>query len=698
MTPDRTRLARRLLLGTLVVVSGAVAWSLRRPAVRPGRGEGQAAPAPGQGTTLGEMSVLRFQAGERKVEIRARSAGGKEGEATRFLGVEVRMPYVSEGGPSNVTITADECLYQAEPVRASFRGQVHVKTDDGFELWSETLKYWGDEDRVFSRDDVRFERGTTSGTAHGMEYRGGYGLDLQQNVRLHLEDEAGPPTDIEAAAAHASRDDHEVQFWGSVVVRQGGRELRSDRLQLNLSADMHSVERAAAIENVDLVAAPGAGLTGAAPGAAPAVEQGGRKRLRCRRLNVAFRAKGVLQEAIAVNSASLEIEPSPREVQERRRVAAPQLRFDFDEQGRLVSLQGLPARQTDPAAPRQAILTAEPLAPAEGGLRRVQSDTFLAAFDPESGAVRGATFDGAVTASEPGRRAWAARGTYDDGSGLVTLTGDPRIVDEDGSELRGRRILIGSRSHDVKASENVRHTMASKGGRGPQGSSPGGAGPKGMLQGEEPTVLFCREFDYDESTRTARYRENAVLRSGTDELRAPTIVLEERAEGRRLTASGGTTSILHPRPGNDAAKEPQKEPAKPPVPIEARSREMVYEEAANRIVYKGEVEIRQGDILSKSPEAVVTLNASGDAVERMVAGEPVEVTQGARRATGQKGTYTPDDQTLVLVGDKVVLYDTDRQLDGRIVTFVVGSDRIRVDGREEVRSEAVLRRKEPPKP
>jgi len=234
----------------------------------------------------------------------------------------------------------------------------------------------------------------------------------------------------------------------------------------------------------------------------------------------------------------------------------------------------------------------------------------------------------------------------------------------------------------VAASENVRHTVTRK----------GKAGAPGLLGGEEPAVLLCREFEYDPATRTARYRENALLRSGRDEVRAPTIVLEDEAGGgrRRLTASGGTTSVLHPRPQKGAVKEPAA--------VEARSREMVYEESANRIVYTGDVEIRQGDILTRSPEAVVTLTKDGGAVDRLVAGAPVEVQQGARRATGERGTYTPADETLVLVGEKVVLQDVDRRLEGRILTFEVGSDRIRVDGREEVRAEAVFKRKETPNP
>ena len=679
MSLDRTRTARRVLLAILVAVSGAVAWSLRRPAPRPEAHVPQAAASPGQGTTMEDGSIARFNAGTQRVSVKFKSMLGREGDAMRLQGVEVSLPFLADGRASNATITSDECVYQPEPLQTTFRNQIHVRTDDGFELWSDTLKYWADEGRVFSHDDVRFQRGTTSGTAHGMEYRRGEGLALPESVRIRMEDAAGPPTEIESATAHASREDRIVRFEGGVVVRQGGRELRSQRLELSLSADLHAVERATASEEVDLVTAPGTGLPGA-PSAGGAA-QGGKKRLRCRDLFVVFRSKGVLQEATAVKAASLEIEPGPGDVQERRRVAAPQLRFGFDELGRLSSLRGEPGPRSGLRGPGQAVLTTEPLPPSPAGERRVQSETLDAQLDPATGGLRGAVFDGAVVATEPGRKAWASRAVYEDGTGLTTLTGDPRLLDEgDGSELRGRRIQIGNVSRGVTASENVKHTMGRK----------SGAEKRGMLAGEEPTVLLCREFEYDEKTKVARYRQNALLRSGKDEVRAPLIVLEERAEGRRLTASGGTSSVLHPRPKPGETKEP--------VPVEARSKEMVYEEAQNRIVYTGDAEIHQGDIVTRSPEAVVILTKDGDDVDRLLAGTPVEVTQGLRRATGERGTYTPADETFVLVGEKVVLHDADRRLEGRILTFEVGSDRIRVDGREEVRTEAVLRRKEPPKP
>jgi lipopolysaccharide transport protein LptA len=671
MRRDRARTARRALLAVLVVVSAAVAWSLRRPASAPPSPQG--APSPGQGTTVADGSFMRFREGDRKVEVRFRSNVGREGGSVRLLGVEATFPFVREGRASTATITADECLYQAQPQEASFRGNVHVRTDDGLELDTERLDYEADAGVARTDEAVRFRRGGSSGSALGLDYRSEGGrLDLKADVKLRLEDEAGPPTDIEAGSARVTRDERRVVFDGGTHVRQGARELRSQRLQIFFAEGTDAIDRVAAIEDVDLRVGPGAPLPGGA------VAGGGEKRLRCRKLQMFFRAKGILSEAIAINPASLDVLPGRRDAQERRRLEAHRIRFLFDEEGRLVSLD---AKGGNPPA-LGTVLTTQPNGSRPAPGRRVESRFLVSRLDPLSGAVRDATFTDNVTFTEPGRKAWAGRAVHDEAAGRVTLTEDPRIVDEaEGSELRARRIVLGTRTGGVSASENVRHTLAPRA-RG---------GQTGMLAGEAPTVIVCREFDYDAASRTASYRENALLRSGKDEVRAPVIVLEQPAGGgRRLSASGGTTSLLHPRGEKGAPKEP--------APVEARSREMVYEETANRIVYTGDVEIRQGDILTLSPEAVVTLTKDGGAVDRLLAGEPVEVRQGVRRATGQRGTYTPANETLVLVGEKVVLQDVDRRLEGRILTFEVGSDRIRVDGREEKRTEAVFKRKEPPTP
>jgi lipopolysaccharide transport protein LptA len=528
---------------------------------------------------------------------------------------------------------------------------------------------------VRTEDDVEFSQGTTSGSARGAEYRTKTdGIVLDERVRLRFEDdEGGPPTEVDAARAQGSRKTRVVRFGGGVEVRQGPRQLRSQRLQLKLNPELDGIMRAAAIEDVNLFVASGADLPGSA---APT---GGQRRLRCRRLNMAFRKSGDLREVIAVKRVLLEMLPGPGDPPEKRRIEADLVQFVFDEEGRLKSLMSKAGGN-----PRQrSVLGTEPLAPAGGGIRLVESERARAHFDPESGALRSANFRGEVVFTEPGRQAWAERAAYREKEKTLTLEeGAPRIRDEaDGSELQAERIDVATDTGSLVALEGVRHTIR---GRGAEGGH-------GMLAGAEPTVLVCQRFEYDSEQKKASYRGNALLRSGRDEVRAPLIVLEDPAPGeRRLRAREGVASLLHPRSAAGAEDEPK--------PVRTQSQEMVYEEKAGRVVYHGDVTIRQGDITTLSPEAVVTLSEGGDEVQKIVAGEPVEVRQGPRKAKGQTGTYTPADETMLLEGDEVVLQDVDRLVRGRVLTFKVGEDRIRVDGREEVRTEAIFKKREPFKP
>jgi lipopolysaccharide transport protein LptA len=209
-----------------------------------------------------------------------------------------------------------------------------------------------------------------------------------------------------------------------------------------------------------------------------------------------------------------------------------------------------------------------------------------------------------------------------------------------------------------------------------------GTGRPGLMGGDQPVSLSSREFEYDGKTRTGLYRGDALLRTGRSEVRAPAIRVEETAAGRRLVAEGGATARLAAAAGARADAPP----------TEGRGRQMVYDEGSATIVFTGDAWIRQGEVQTKSPEATIQLGPDGREVRGLVAGSPVELTQGARVATGSSATYTPKDGTIVVVGDKVELRDPGQKVQGRSLTFFVGDDRILVDGREEMRTETVFRR------
>jgi lipopolysaccharide transport protein LptA len=200
---------------------------------------------------------------------------------------------------------------------------------------------------------------------------------------------------------------------------------------------------------------------------------------------------------------------------------------------------------------------------------------------------------------------------------------------------------------------------------------------------DNPTLITAGQMDYTSKTKLARYQHGALLRSGKDEIRAGGLDIQEGADGkRRLQASGRVISRMQPK---------ADKPGPSPATVESRASEMTYDEALNQIDYRGDVFIRQGDIQTKSPTATLNLNPDGGSIKTLEAGDPVEVQQAGRRATGAKGTYTPSSETMVLVGEKVMLTDASGQVEGRALTFHVGDERVIVDGQEEVRTHMILK-------
>jgi lipopolysaccharide transport protein LptA len=491
-------------------------------------------------------------------------------------------------------------------------------------------------------------------------------LELPADVVMRLHDPDNAPMEIRSGSAVMERDQSAARFAGGVTVTQAGDSLKSGRLEMRFAGDEHVVERVEAEEDVVMR------TTGnAVPGAKGFPGGSGPREVRGKKLAMAFHPDRTLKEVLAGPDGELTVLSSPPDPPEKRKLQARFLTFLFDDQGRLQEVQ----------AQKDAAFEGTPLPPSKAPARKVVSQNFVAKMDTATGNAREIEFSRDVVFTEGRRRASAQKGWYDGAKSLLILKEDPQIVDEEqGSELKAQAIDVTTGSGDIAARHGVRHLLHRK-----------GEGRPGLLVGkDEPAIMTSRFFDYTAATRTAKYREEALLRSGKDEVRAREIRLQEGEGGkRRLEAVGSVVSLLNPR-GQDKA-------GKPAAGVEGRAKEMVYDEAKNTVSYKGDVVIRQGDIQTKSPEATLTLTPDGGGIQQLVAGDPVEVRQGKRTAAGAKGTYTPQDEKMVLEGEKVTLQDGGRQVEGRSLTFRVGDDSILVDGQQLVRTETVIR-KEPPRP
>jgi lipopolysaccharide transport protein LptA len=175
------------------------------------------------------------------------------------------------------------------------------------------------------------------------------------------------------------------------------------------------------------------------------------------------------------------------------------------------------------------------------------------------------------------------------------------------------------------------------------------------------------------------YREEALLRSGRDELRADEITAEEG--GKKVSAAGQVVSILNP-------KNPDKDAA----PVEARAKSMVYDERIGRIDYEGDVVMRHGEVTTKSPRSTVVLTADGRDFQRLEASPRVVIEQGKRQATGDSAIYLPGEKTVTLSGHVGLKDEQGQTLRGRRLTFRLDEETVHVDGREEARTETVLQK------
>ena len=669
MNARSPRLVRGGILAALLVVGVSIAWTFRRvgpaPKPTPSPSASSAAAIP-QIAGAARTQNLVFQSvsgAESKFKLTAGEMVGKEEEELRLRTVDFQFDYVAKGEKHKGSIVADECVYTPTVQKAVFQGHVKLTTDDGAELRTEQLIYRGDKQLARSELPVEFKRHTLSGNAKGFEYHGGeQRLDMNGDVLVRAEPAGKPPLEIRSQHAVLLREEGTMQFTDGVRVNQANDQLTTDRFELDFGEDQ-VIYRARAIEQV--VLRTSSALT---PGAAAA----GTRHLKCRKLDLWFRPDGSLQEATAVDDAVLTLSPAPKEPPERRKLEAGVITFKFDAEGRLEGVQTL----------KETTFTTTPLPPNKAAARTLTCARMTGELDAASGQPKRIEFDKNVVFTEGKRKGTGQKAFYDGAKAELFLDEGPQLVDaEQGSDLTAQGILIGTRTGNVTANEQVRHLLKNTGRA--QGSFLG--------HGSEPILITSRFLEYTSSTRLARYWEGALLRTGADEIRAAEVRLQDQQQGaRRLEAEGSVISLLHPKATSAG---------KPPAVVEARAKKMVYEEAKREITYDGEVEIKQGDIATRSPKAWLVLTADGTRLESMKAGDTVEVVQGNRKAHGSQGIYMPREETMILTGENVVLEDPQQKVRGRSLTFHVGDDRILVDGQEQVRTETIIRStKEPPSP
>jgi lipopolysaccharide export system protein LptA len=131
-------------------------------------------------------------------------------------------------------------------------------------------------------------------------------------------------------------------------------------------------------------------------------------------------------------------------------------------------------------------------------------------------------------------------------------------------------------------------------------------------------------------------------------------------------------------------------------PIEVTSQRLDFDYKNRRTLFHGEVEVTQGDIVLRSDRLKVEYEERGDQqqLREVLAEGNVTITQGSRRATGDRAVFDETNRTLVLTG-RAMLEEGSNQLNGETIIVYPDESRMEVKGEHSRVKLVIFPREEP---
>ncbi len=615
------------------------------------------------------------------------------------------------------TITGAEALANEKTRQIKLSGNVKLVASDGFELTTGTASFRENDGIVRTPGAVSFRKNTMSGTGVGMVYdKNSDVLTIDDQAHVVMVDEAGKTSgEFTAGAATLARQDNYLALSRTVHALRAEQIIDADQATARLTDNEEAIT---AIE-----------LRGNArvAGGSAAFDS-----MSARDIDLDYADDGHTIEQVVLNGSGA-IALKGRSGAPGRQMLGESLTLMLAPDGAVTSAIGrntvqlnLPASQGSAARQVRAAMLDAAGEPGKGMTsaqfsgeveyreealqeappRTARSRTLQIGLDGD--AISSAVFSGRVQFEEKGLRASSADAHYEPAAGVLRLKGaddggGPRVADEQITieadaidvTLDGRRIL---------AKGTVKTRLQ------------GGARTPGLLKKEQPANVSAAGLTYDGEIGRASYRGGAQLWQGDTAIRGDTIVIDQQkgnlsaTGGARTTLMlGGATSIgraeetryedttrqityvgLTP-PAAAASETPiaPRTPRAPPAPGAPAAR--VAGPAPGAPLAPGAVPAQlsgpQGDL--RADRIVVVLAKDESRIERLEAYDSVTLRLDQRTATGARLTYHSADERYVMSGTTTVpvaVTEACRQTTGRTLTFFRSTDRIVVDGNEEIRT------------
>ncbi|MDA1183082.1 MAG: hypothetical protein O2930_00375 [Acidobacteria bacterium] len=609
--------------------------------------------------------------------------------AAKFLGVTIT---VRQRAGRDFIISGREAHAGEGHAEIELTGDVSLSASDGFVALADRATFREADATVLVPGPVSFAKGRMTGFSVGLTYDQETDvLSLLEEARVTVTDDSdAAATQLRSDTAILNRPDESLALTGNVHVLHGNQVLEADRSTVYMS------EGATLVTAIDL------------RGHASVAGEGAFHSMTADDIDLDYTDDGLTLEHVLLSGDGA-ILMRAADGDPGREFLADELDLSFAPDGSLTRANGkghvrvaLPGVPGSPARRITALVfeaTGEPgkdLTAArfdqdveyrEGGNagtpRIVRADMLQIALD--ASVVAGAVFRGNVEFAEDELRASGAEAQYDPRNGTLRLSGldaggAPRVVDEQ-IEIDADTIDVALEGRHMTASGSVTTLFLHAGKTG---------GPPGLLQDGEPVNVNSDSLDYQGDVGAAVYEGDATLWQGATAIRADRIVLDRASGGLLASGTARSTIVLdlgeavgravEIRYDDDARTLVYQTPAAPPAaatPIPA---------AAALSQLSGP----QGDISARRIDVV--LGQATSSAERLDAYGDVRARLGTRLATGDRLTYFAEDERYVMSGIATVpvtIVEECRETSGRTMTFFKSTDRIIVDGREEVRTQSM---------
>ncbi len=372
----------------------------------------------------------------------------------------------------------------------------------------------------------------------------------------------------------------------------------------------------------------------------------------------------------------------------RTHVTADKFVAQFDSMGQISHVHG---------EARAHVVTTEPPQNNVPQPERVStSDSIDGYFRPGTG-IETLLQTGHFTYQAGTQQAFAERARYTPADQILLLTGAPRVLDS-GMATTARTVKLNRATGDGFAEGGVKTTYSDL------KAQPNGA----LLASSDPIHVTSESMTAHNSPSTATYKGKARLWQDANMVEAPTIQFQK--DQRIIVADSSSQQKV-----STALTSTDKSGKSTPVHV--TSDHLVYHDSERKAHYEGDVLARDPDFTATSdqmdvffapatqsldsrsspsaisPRAQPTVSSTEQMpaasqtspppakLEKIIASGSVVVTQPTRHATGDKLTYTSEDDRFILTGGPPSIFDAERgKITGVSLTLFRRDDRVIVDG------------------